>query len=1150
MAKYRVRFNDKARAGAVARRNELKRKRQKQFHRDEEEGEPGDMPETTADPNAQVLLPLTDEQKDQRKRQLHEDLVTDKKMSSLKKKRLDKYIDRQVRRQERDEIFAKLAASTVNTSNFQSLKRLGQKGDLEKEFASESEREDQDQSESDSESDTQPKSTFVDFRPSAGGFGFQNLPQIKKAAPQKQKKVSWREKLGMSADTDDEHSENETDSESESDSGSDSSDCKEAKLSDDESESEKSGNDEANQEEESESEEAEANEENEQNSKSIGAQFSNWAHSLEKHESLPTPIVEGYKHTPRVEPQEPVQDFSKGGQTRGKTFFVNVERPEEIDQLRLNLPALACEQQIMDAIHHHDCVVLTGETGSGKTTQVPQFLYEAGYGSNDSETPGMIAITQPRRVAAVSMAERVSVELGNHGHRVGYQIRFDSQTGPDTKVKFMTDGVLLREMSSDLMLTKYSAVIVDEAHERSVNTDILIGLLSRIVKLRREEGKPLKLIIMSATLRVSDFTENTTLFPTPPPIVSVEARQFPVAMHFSRRTTHDYVNEAISKAIKIHEKLPKGGILIFLTGQNEISFAVNQLRKYSKEPTLKPAQVRLSAKETVMEEETVDFDLPEDETDYDDDNSDEESEEEGFEEEYDGEETKLHVLPLYSLLPTQEQMKVFEKVPKGTRLCVVATNVAETSLTIPNVRYVVDSGRAKQRVCDQETGVQKFKVGWVSKASADQRAGRAGRTGPGHCYRLYSSAVYERDFSQFSAPEISRMPIEGLVLQMKAMGIHHIVNFPFPSPPPRESLAKGIELLQYLGALDKEMQLTDLGKQMSLFPLNPRHAKMLLIGNQHGCMGYVIAVVAALSVGDPFIPLYELLPPPVKPVVKSDDSEDEEEEEEFTVEEKERQDKLRQRFNQVNGMFSGLDKKSDVIKALAAVAGYDFANSTSEYCKENFLRSKIMTEITKLRQQLAYLVASTTRPDAIESTTQALSKQLQPPTKVQLAALKQIVTAGYIDLIAVRADSIDDSASVGKKTSIINHPYITLMPGPEKYAYIHPGSVLSHLGSQPPEFLVYHALTMGDAENAKVRLRTLADTTASAISHIAAQTPLVTYSKPLGGAHAPKVLSPTKRIAWVVPRMGAAIGSGGVGWDLPARKVTQVKRGGEWCTVD
>lgn len=554
-----------------------------------------------------------------------------------------------------------------------------------------------------------------------------------------------------------------------------------------------------------------------------------------------------------------------------------------------------------------------------------------------------------------------------------------------------------------------------------------------------------------------------------------------------------------------------------------------------------------------MEEETIELDLPEDDTDYDDDEgSDEDEPEEGFDEEYDGEETKLHVLPLYSLLPTQEQMKVFEKVPKGTRLCVVATNVAETSLTIPNVRYVVDCGRAKQRVYDQETGVQKFKVSWVSKASADQRAGRAGRTGPGHCYRIYSSAVYERDFSQFSAPEISRMPIEGLVLQMKAMGIHHIVNFPFPSPPPRDSLAKGIELLQFLGALDSQSQLTDLGQQMSLFPLNPRHAKMLLIGNQHGCMGYIIAIVAALSVGDPFVPLYELLPPPVVKTRKEQDDEDDEadEDDELTVEEKERQDKLRQQHNQVNGRFSGLDKKSDVVKTLAAVAGYDFANSANEYCKDNFLRVKIMSEIAKLRQQLAYLVASTTRPDAIESTTQVLSKQLQVPTKQQLAAIKQIVTAGYIDLVAVRADTVDDSASISKRSAIINYPYVTLMPGPEKYAYIHPESVLSHLGSQPPEFLVYHALTVGEAENAKVRIRALVDTSATALSHIAAHTPLITYSKPLGGAHAPKLVSSTKRTAWVVPRMGAAVGTGGVGWDLPARKVTQVKQGSDWKTVD
>lgn len=229
----------------------------------------------------------------------------------------------------------------------------------------------------------------------------------------------------------------------------------------------------------------------------------------------------------------------------------------------------------------------------------------------------------------------------------------------------------------------------------------------------------------------------------------------------------------------------------------------------------------------------------------------------------------MHILPLYSLLPNDQQLRVFKPPPEGHRLVIVATNVAETSLTIPGIRYVVDTGRSKERQYDIASGVQSFQVSWISKASAQQRSGRAGRTGPGHCYRLYSSALYEDHFAKFSVPEILRMPIEGVVLQMKSMNIDQVVNFPFPTPPDRVSLAQAEKLLVSLGALSRPTmtrmiggvqeagsiggQITDLGKAMAGFPVSPRFAKMLVIGDQHGCLPYIIAIVACLSVGDPFI---------------------------------------------------------------------------------------------------------------------------------------------------------------------------------------------------------------------------------------------------------------------------------------------------------
>lgn len=433
----------------------------------------------------------------------------------------------------------------------------------------------------------------------------------------------------------------------------------------------------------------------------------------------------------------------------------------------------------------------------------------------------MIGVTQPRRVATVSMAKRVAEELNLTNKEVSHQIRYDATVSDKTRIKFMTDGVLLREMSQDLLLTKYSTIIIDEAHERNLNTDILIGVVSRVLKLRaelsredRQNIKPLRVVIMSATLRVSDFTENKTLFPVIPPVINVNARQYPVAIHFNKKTPLDHVGEAYKKVTKIHERLPQGGILVFLTGQNEINQLCKQLRKRypallpkasKKEIKKEESAIKLESKQVFepagkadIEDEALELGENQLEEDFDlssDDDDDDIAE--GFDDDEldDVKDAPLHVLPLYSMLPTEAQLRVFEPPPEGTRLCVIATNVAETSVTIPGVRYVVDCGKSKERKYDVETGVQTFEIDWTSQAAAGQRAGRAGRTGPGHCYRLFSSAVFDNEFEKFSTPEIHRMPIEGVVLSMKSMNIDNVVNFPFPTPPPRETLHKAEKVI-------------------------------------------------------------------------------------------------------------------------------------------------------------------------------------------------------------------------------------------------------------------------------------------------------------------------------------------------------------------
>ena len=347
----------------------------------------------------------------------------------------------------------------------------------------------------------------------------------------------------------------------------------------------------------------------------------------------------------------------------------------------------------------------------------------------------------------------------------------------------MTDGILLREVSEDITLRKYSAIIIDEAHERSINTDLLIGMMSRIVRLRESLStedtnvKPLKLIIMSATLAVADFICNKDLYPVPPPIVQVEGRQYPVTVHWARKTSRDYLDEAYRKICKGHKTLPPGGMLVFLTGQDEINQLLRKLKQtfplIGSDKGGAGLVVRISGTEAPIETEDVELGSFQDclsESDFESSASVDDDIIPGKVEDdlHLGDDIEkaspMHVLPLYSLLPTSEQLRVFDPPPQGSRLVILSTNIAETSLTIPDIRYVFDCGRAKERRYNTDTSVQSFKVGWISKASANQRTGRAGRTGPGHCYRLYSSAVYERDFEEHAQPEILRVPLEGLHL--------------------------------------------------------------------------------------------------------------------------------------------------------------------------------------------------------------------------------------------------------------------------------------------------------------------------------------------------------------------------------------------------
>ncbi|NXI97799.1 DHX37 helicase, partial [Psophia crepitans] len=773
-------------------------------------------------------------------------------------------------------------------------------------------------------------------------------------------------------------------------------------------------------------------------------------------------------------PSAPVRQAAPAKPPRKPAVFVPVDRSPEIQEARLKLPILAEEQVIMEAISENPIVIICGETGSGKTTQVPQFLYEAGYASSN----GAIGITEPRRVAAVSMSQRVAKEM-NLSHRVvSYQIRYEGNVTDETQIKFMTDGVLLKEIQKDFLLSKYKVVIIDEAHERSMYTDILIGLLSRIVPLRQKKGLPLKLIVMSATLRVEDFTDNNRLFSVTPPVIQVDARQFPVTVHFNKKTPlDDYSGECFRKVCKIHRMLPPGGILVFLTGQAEVHSlcrrlrkafpfqkastaggdddreeSVEEIRKFKKSRKRKKVmtlpKINLDNYSVVpVDEGDEDRDAETDDdiagSDIDLDLGDGDSEED----EKSDSSLPLYVLPLYSLLAPEKQTKVFRSPPPGTRLCVVATNVAETSLTIPGIKYVVDCGKVKKRFYDKITGVSSFRVTWISQASANQRAGRAGRTEPGHCYRLYSSAVF-MDFEKFSAPEITKRPVEDLILQMKALNIEKVINFPFPTPPPAEALAAAEELLIALGAL-KEPPMTgrlkqqlaaklscpisSLGRVMATFPVAPRYAKMLALSRQHDCLPYTVTIVSAMTVRE----LFEEFDRRVNLTQAASPSVNEEE----TAKLKGKKARLLQ-MQRIWAGQGAMQKLGDLMVMLGAVGACEYAGCTRKFCEENGLRYKAMLEIRRLRGQLTTAVNAVCADAGLY-----VDPKMKPPTEAQATYLRQIVLAGLGDHVARRVQAeelLDDKWKNAYKTALLDDP-----------VFIHPSSILF---KQLPEFVVYQEI--------------------------------------------------------------------------------------------
>ncbi|KAG8224605.1 hypothetical protein J437_LFUL009178 [Ladona fulva] len=828
----------------------------------------------------------------------------------------------------------------------------------------------------------------------------------------------------------------------------------------------------------------------------------------ENDESAEKELPPEEEEVPKLGTNKPKQREKDVAQSE-PAVFVPVKRLKHMQESRLKLPILGEEQIIMEAIKENPVLILAGETGSGKTTQVPQFLYEGGFALNGK----LIGVTEPRRVAAISMSRRVAEEM-NLGKEVSYLIRFEGNVTEETKIKFMTDGVLLKEIQNDFLLSKYSVIVIDEAHERSVFTDILLGLLSRIVPLRLRRGSPLKLIVMSATLRLEDFTENPRLFRTKPPVIKVESRQYPVSIHFNRRTSPNYVREAFLKTCKIHAQLPEGGILVFLTGQQEVNTLVHKLRKTfpfkkkfsankftnKKSSSLKEKSEDSSNSDT--EDDEVEFDMkiaienakrsrrkrkdstslptidlndydivPTDDTEGDllhqeDDEGDIDSEDEiGDVADLIGSTSQpLWVLPLYSLLSSEKQAKVFKPPPEGCRVVVVATNVAETSLTIPNIKYVVDCGKIKAKLYDAVTGVSAFQVVWTSKASANQRAGRAGRMGPGHCYRLYSSAIFNDEFPEFSIPEIQRRPVDDLMLQMKVMGIHKVVNFPFPSAPDLLQLRAAERRLVLLGALEVPKmkqdrfvanvdmkkaaeeyasEVTELGRVIGAFPVAPRFGKMLALSHQHEeLLPLTICLVAALSVQEVFQVPQNINSKEENPVNKQSEK---------GTDNKQEQIKptgnlgswCRRRWG---GLGHGLNSimLGDPGALIRAVGASEYVGCSEEFCAKAGLRHRAVIEIRKLRVQLSNEIAL--HVPSVE--TPFVDPKMKPPTDTQAKLLRQIILAGMVDHVAHRVspDEIKEDADKEKWRNAYRCAEM------EEPVFLHSSSVLR---KDLPEWIVY-----------------------------------------------------------------------------------------------
>lgn len=549
-------------------------------------------------------------------------------------------------------------------------------------------------------------------------------------------------------------------------------------------------------------------------------------------------------------------------------------------EFRKSLPIYQHKEEIIENIKVNDFLIITGETGSGKTTQLPQYIIEElkikDFDKNaQDETASLcprVVITQPRRVAAVQMAKRVSYEKNcSLGKEIGYTIRFeDKSNSSNTLIKFVTDGILVRECLNDKSLSKYNVVIIDEAHERSLYSDILFALVRDAVKSR---NGTLKLIIMSATLNTAQFTSYFNNCP----LLKLSGKLYPVDITYHPSRMEKRVESSVQLAIRIHLHEKRGHILSFLTGFEECELACKMTYNILEDLKKKGKKI-----------------LP------------------------------MEIMPLYGAQNTEDQAKVFEKVPLDCRKLIYCTNIAETSLTVDGIGYVIDCGYVKQKIYNHSTGMDSLMVVPISKVQAVQRAGRAGRTGPGKCLRLYTSQFFKNQMPDAIIPEILRVNLSSTILTLKSIGIDNVIDFDFMEKPDHDSIIEALKELYYLQALDVDGHITSLGKEISKFPIECCYARALIASTFFNVSNEMETLVAMVSTESPWVNVNK-----------------------YDEDKRAFLDKTKVEF---------CDRFSDHMTLLNIYKEYEHNNYSDEWANKHFLHIRALRQARNIRTQLSEYV--------------------------------------------------------------------------------------------------------------------------------------------------------------------------------------------------